>query len=344
MRLDHRPYRLLFKHPFSTSHGTRTGTDTVFIRLKHAGRTGYGEVTLPPYLKESQAEVIQRLRELDRSILQDPETLGNALELPEHFPDHAPGFRCGVHMAWADLMAQRDEQPLHKWMGVAQRKQGKTLVTVGAGSSTGLHDLLIELPDSDLLKLKVAHEDDYDTILRVKSLDERMLFIDANQGLRTLGAVERLMAAGGQRLMALEQPFKVEELELQRRLQRELAIPVYGDESIQDLADLELAAGAFKGVNIKLVKCGGLDRALRMVERADEHGLEVMLGNMSESSLGCTAAAHLSGLANLIDLDGPLLISNDPFRGAELRNRKLRMPERAGIGAVPVQELDFQPV
>ena len=148
----------------------------------------------------------------------------------------------------------------------------------------------------------------------------------------------------GDRLVGLEQPFAVKDEGIQAELQRELHVCIYGDESIWGSADLERASGTFGGVNIKLMKCGGLDKAKAMADRAAELGMKVMLGCMSESSLGCTAMAHLAGAADLLDLDGPLLIRNDPFDGMIMKNGKLVMPEGPGIGANLTAELEFKPI
>ncbi len=215
------------------------------------------------------------------------------------------------------------------------------MVTIGVTPVAEVEGVLLELPKSDVLKVKMNGPGSIPMLQRVLQTDRRPVFLDANQGLNSLAEAEELVRAAGERLVAIEQPFKLVYTKLQFNFQGKTDTDVYGDESIQGLNDLEQAKEQFKGVNIKLMKCGGLDRAKTMADRATGLGMKVMLGSMSESSLGCTAMAHLAGQADLVDLDGPWLIKNDPFGGMDLRNGKLVMPDRPGIGAVLMAELDF---
>lgn len=168
-----------------------------------------------------------------------------------------------------------------------------------------------------------------------RQLDGRPLFLDANQGLSTIQEALLLVEAAGDRLLAMEQPFPVKRNDLQKQLQERLGVVIHGDESIQDLNELENSVGVFKGLNIKLMKCGGLDRAKALMDRAAVLGMKVMLGSMSESSLGCTAMAHMAGKADIVDLDGPWSIKNDPFQGISMHHGKLDHASRSGYRSRP---------
>ena len=338
------PYRLLFKHPFGTAHGVRTGTDSIFIRVEEDRVIGYGEVTLPPYLNEKPEEVIDRLHRIGGMELGSSKGLLDVLEHEHLFGADGQGCRAGLQTALSDLLAKKAQVTVRQYLGVKTRKSGVTLVTVGISKLDELLGKLQELPQSRGLKLKAGHEGADYMILTIRGLDTRMLFVDANQAMGTIEEAMALMESAGDRLLAMEQPFPVERDDLQRKLQKRTAICIYGDESIHDLIQLEQSVDVFKGVNIKLMKCGGLDRAKAMTDRAGELGMKVMLGNMSESSLGCTAMAHLAGQADIVDLDGPWLIQNDPFAGISMEHGKLIMPEGPGIGALLRAELEFKPI
>lgn len=344
LRLSYCPYRLEFKHPFGTAHGVRTGTDSIFIRLEDQGTVGYGEVTLPPYLKEKPAEVIQHLERIGASGPITSESLQAKLDAPTWFGPDAPGCRAGLQTALSDWIARNKQITLTELLDTRNLKQSLTLITLGITPEAELAAKLSELPDSDALKLKVEDESAIGIIQTIRNIDNQPIFLDANQGLRSVEAALCLAKTAGDRLLGFEQPFPVAERTMQAELQEQLQVTVYGDESIQNLIELEDSASRFKGVNIKLMKCGGLVRAKEMAERAMELGLKVMLGSMSESSLGCTAMAHLSGYADILDLDGPILIKNDPFEGMVMQHGKLVMPGGPGIGAVLVGDLPFQPV
>ncbi len=341
MQLSYCSYRLLFKHPFGTSHGVRTGTDSIFIRLEENGLTGYGEVTLPPYLKEKPHAVIERLNVIVRNGPVTAEGMQALLGDDAFFKHQGQGCRAGLQMAWCDWLAKKNNCTVYQRIGDDSINKNITLVTIGLSEELEIKTKLSELPQSGAIKVKVEDELSAKIVLKVKELDTRPIFIDANQGLKSVAAARALADVAGRRLLGLEQPFPVEESALAKDLQAQLSVPVFGDESIQDFVELKLAVGIYNGVNIKLMKCGGLDRAEVMAKEAKKLGMQVMLGSMSESSLGCTAMAHLAGLANIVDLDGPWLIKNDPFRGISMQDGKLIMPQGPGIGAVLVDDLEF---
>jgi L-alanine-DL-glutamate epimerase-like enolase superfamily enzyme len=344
LRISFAPYRLLFRHPFATSHGVRDGTDSIFIRLEEDGITGYGEVTLPPYLAEKPAHVVEKLRAVVDLRLSDSQALATALDDVHLFGNEAAGCRAGLHTAFLDLLGNRTKVLASKLIKVDSIKESITLVTLGITPENELKAKLLELPRSGALKLKVQDGSSVDIIKRIKELDDRPLFLDANQGLKNVDEALKLVEATGARLLALEQPFPVDAHLSQRALQQQVDVTVFGDESLRNVLDLELANGEFKGLNVKLMKCGGLDRAKVMADRAMELDMKVMLGSMSESSLGCTAMAHLAGHADLLDLDGPWLIKNDPFTGVTMKEGKMVMPDKPGIGVTLRSELDFHPL
>lgn len=344
MRISYAPYRLLFKHPFETTHGVREGTDSIFIRLEENGFTGYGEVTLPPYLKEKPQDVLDRLNGTTMAGLNGTGELADYLNDPKGWTDHQQACRAGLHMALIDLKGKVKQQSVHQLLMAITAKSFRTLMTIGITPVSKVAEQLQQLPKSDVLKVKMNGLGTIPMLEEVLKHDQRPLFIDGNQGMQSVLEALEICRVAGDRLVGLEQPFAVKYAGMQRDLQQELAVCVYGDESVWCLGDLERAPGTFGGVNIKLMKCGGLDRAKAMADRAAELGLKVMLGCMSESSLGCTAMAHLAGAADLLDLDGPLLIKNDPFEGMVMQNGKLVMPDRPGVGAIVKAELEFNPI
>jgi L-alanine-DL-glutamate epimerase-like enolase superfamily enzyme len=343
LRLSFCPYRLLFKHPFAIAHGVRDGTDSIFIRLEQEGVVGHGEVTLPPYLEEKPEHVVRRLWHVAAAGLDSVEQLLAHVQQEELWPGHQ-GCRAGLHTACMDWLGKKLNVPVNELLDIRTLKLPMTLVTIGITPMEELAEKLLELPNSDALKVKVDGPGSLPMLLAVLGTDPRPILVDANQGLGRVEDAHALAETAGSRLLGMEQPFGREETGLQRRLQSEAEFPVFGDEAIQGLADLEAAVGIFSGVNIKLIKCGGLDRAKAMAERAAELGMPVMLGSMSESSLATTAMAQLMGQADLLDLDGPWLIKNDPFSGVCMDQGRLVLPILPGIGAVLTVPLEFNPL
>jgi L-Ala-D/L-Glu epimerase len=346
-RLDFARYRLLFRHPFGTAHGMRDGTDAVFVRLTGPAGVGYGEAALPPYVKETPDAVIELIRTIDperlvlhymkRSFQSDA-----GLELRA-----SPAARAVVSTAVLDYLAREAGMSVASYLAPAMpfNSSTSTSVTLGHGPASAIEQRISELPQSDLIKIKLGGPDDIATLETVQACDQRPLFLDANQAWKSVGeALGILQAVEPERLRGMEQPFGKDRWDMQAALQRELDVPVFGDESIQGMEDLERAVGVFQGVNLKLIKCGGLDVAVRMAERAKELGLQVMLGCMSESTLGCAAMAQLQPMASILDLDGPWLVRNDPFVGLRMAVGSMELESGLGLGVDLVSHLDWRPI
>lgn len=302
---------------------------------------GYGEVTLPPYLKETIPLAIEGITAAWRLGAGSPPGLEGILADDQYW-GRLQGSRAGLHMAWTDWLSKKTNRPVYQSNNGSGVKQSAVVMTLGIGPVERVAEKLAELPNTGALKLKVG---DADSLARVRAVCEHsdaMILLDGNQGLKTVAeAVNLAQAIGKERFLGFEQPFQAQERAMNKQLHESTGAVVYGDESIQGLDDLEAARTWFGGVNIKLMKCGGQDRARTIAERARELGLKVMLGSMSESSLGCTAMAHLGAESDVLDLDGPWLIANDPFRGIRIEHGKLVVPEGPGLGAEPVIELDY---
>lgn len=344
IRLSYCRYRLLFRHPFGTAHGLRDGTDSVFIRAEEAGRIGYGEATLPPYLAETQDSVIQRIAAFVDPGTRNASDLGELLAGEQVHFRMAPAARAALQMALFDLDQQRLQITDIQYINNQLLKSAITLKTVGSGALEDLPAKLEDTRGSKAIKVKLGSKNDRRVLELITQHDDRPLFLDANQGLGSVQeALDRIAWAGADRVIGMEQPFPKNRPDMHAELKRRTEVPVYGDESIQGHEDLAAAAGTFGGVNVKLMKCGGLDLAEVMIDQAERLGLKVMLGSMSESSLGCTAMGRLAGRADVVDLDGPWLITNDPFRGMDMVNGNLVIPVRTGIGAVLVADLPWTP-
>ncbi len=339
------PFRLLFKHPFGTSHGLRDGTDSVFIRLSDGSHVGYGEVTLPPYLKEKPVDVFERLRTIAKHTWLDPVQLLDQLDAIGVFNEGGYGCRAGLHMAAIDLLGKQRHVSAKQLLGIKDRKLPITLVTLGTTKATDIEQKISELPRSGALKVKVSGIEDQLTIARINELDDRRLFLDGNQGLADLEqAIALARAVGVDRLLGFEEPFAPGRPDLCSELAHRTGQVVYADESAQRAADIGSAAAWYGGVNLKLMKCGGLDQAMAGIQEAQQRRMKVMLGSMSESSLGCTAMAQLAGQADLVDLDGPWLLKNDPFKGLGMENGALTLKRGPGLGVTLEADLPFSSI
>lgn len=341
LRISVCPYRLLFKHPFGTAHGLRDGTDALFVRVEEDGLVGHGEITLPPYLRESVPEARRRLREIGAMHVWDMESLLSELDAIRALRG-SPATRAGLHTALCDAMARRHGRSIAEELGIAGLESPATVLTIGFCKPAEAIARLREMPDKVALKLKVG---DPLAISRIKDLLEcssARILLDGNQGFGSVAdAVQIIDAVPPERLIGIEQPFGTEHDDWNEQLSRETGAVVIADESMQGIEDLERVFGMFGGVNIKLMKCGGLDRARDIAKRADQYNLRVMLGCMSESSLGCGAMAQLASEASILDLDGPWLLANDPWQGLSIEAGRLHLPNGPGVGVHERFPLDY---
>jgi L-Ala-D/L-Glu epimerase len=240
-----------------------------------------------------------------------------------------------VDMALFDLAGQRLGVPVYELLGLDPSHTPQTSFTIGLDTPEVVVRKVREAAAYPILKVKMGSDDDREVLQAVRDNTSATLRVDANEGWTPAGALERLEWLHGLGVEFVEQPLPAGMLEETRELRRRSPLPFFADESVHRAADIPALAGAFDGINIKLMKCGGLAEALRMIATARAHGLRVMLGCMIESSLAITAAAHLSPLVDTADLDGNLLLDRDPFVGATVREGRLVLPDAPGLGVRP---------
>jgi L-alanine-DL-glutamate epimerase-like enolase superfamily enzyme len=206
-----------------------------------------------------------------------------------------------------------------------------TSYTIGIDTPEIVAEKIREAEGFPVLKIKMGLENDREIMETVRAHTNRPVRIDANEGWTRDEALEKMRWLEGLNVELVEQPLPAADLEGVRWLAGRTSLPIFADESVRVASDVPKLAGAFHGINIKLMKCGGIREALRMIHTARACGMKVMLGCMIESSIGITAAAHLSPLADYADLDGNLLIRNDPATGVTALEGKLVLPEGPGL-------------
>ena len=222
--------------------------------------------------------------------------------------------------------------PLYELLGLDPRATPETSFTIGLAEPEVVVRKVREAAAYPILKVKMGSDDDREVLTAVRDTTMSRIRVDANEGWTPQGALDRLEWLARLGVELVEQPLPADRIEETRELRRRSPLPFYADESVHRARDIPRLAGAFDGINIKLMKCGGLAEALRMIAVARALGMKVMLGCMIESSLGITAAAHLSPLVDTADLDGNLLIENDPFVGATVEAGRIVLPDGPGLG------------
>jgi len=330
-----KPYTLQLIHTFTLATSTRTSTPGVLTEFEYEGFTGYGEASMPPYLGESQESVIKFLSLLDFSGFSDPFLVEDILEysgslLPGNF-----AAKASVDIALHDLVGKLLGQPLYRLYGLNPEKAPLTSFTIGLDTPEIVREKVKEADPYRILKVKLGRENDREMINIIRSLTDKPICVDANQGWKDRGyALEMSEWLKEQGVIFLEQPMPKEQKYDIAWLTQRSPLPVIGDEAIQNVNDIVEQRDVYSGINIKLMKCGGLSAAMRMINVASALGLKVMIGCMTETSCAVSAAAQLSPLTDWCDLDGNLLISNDPFDGLKIIDGRITLPDRPGIGVV----------
>ena len=343
MKLSWTPYDLQLNHTFTISGFSRTTTPVVLIKIEYDGLEGYGEASLPPYLGETQASVIEFLRKVDLSGFTGPDHIEGIMAYVDSIAGKNTAAKAAVDIALHDLVGKIAGMPWYKIRKLDKYNVPDTTFTIGIDSDEVVREKTREaLGRFNILKVKVGGPDDKRMIEAIRSETDLPLAVDANQGWKDRQqALDMIFWLKEKGVVMVEQPMPKQDLDNIARLTEESPLPIFADESIQRLADVERIKGVFSGINIKLMKCTGMHEAWKMRELASSLGMKVMIGCMTETSCAISAAAQLYSGMDFADLDGALLIGNDCFDGAKLENGKIIPNDRPGIGVKPIKELTF---
>jgi L-alanine-DL-glutamate epimerase-like enolase superfamily enzyme len=335
LKLKFTPYTLQLKHAFTLSTSSRTTTAVMLTEIEYDGVKGYGEASMPPYLGESHETVARFLSQLDLSQFDDPFLLEDILTYVDKSMSGNYAAKASVDIALHDLWGKLSGRPLYQMLGLDPVKTPHTSFTIGLDTPDVVRQKVAEAGPYSILKVKLGRDNDREMIEVIRSCTDKPLCADVNQGWKVKEhALEMAQWLKDKGVVFLEQPMPKEQSDDIAWLTQKSPIPVIGDEAIQNLNDLIKYREVYSGINVKLMKCGGIRAAYNMMKAARMMGLKVMIGCMTETSCAVTAAAHLSPLADWCDLDGNLLISNDVFEGLKIINGKVTLPDRPGVGVV----------
>ena len=332
------PYNLMLKYPFTISTYSRTTTPVVLVELHYEGYIGYGEASLPQYLGETQDTVISFLKQVNLSQFSDFSDIDSILNYVDRIAVGNTAAKASVDIALHDLVGKMKNQSWHEIWDLDPKNTPYTTYTIGIDTDEIVRKKTQEVAsDFKILKVKLGGKDDKRMIEAIRSVTNLPLAIDANQGWNDRSeALENIYWLKEHGVVLIEQPMLKTDLEGSAWLTTHSPLPVFADESVQRLTDLEKIKGAFSGINIKLMKCTGMNEAYKMINIAPSLGFDVMLGCMTETSCAISAASQLSPAVSFADLDGALLITNDCFSGTTIKNGKITLNNLPGIGAAKI--------
>lgn len=347
MKLSYRPYPLQLTHTFTVATCSRTTTPDVLVELEQDGIIGYGEASMPPYLGETIESVCSFLSKVDLSPFNDPMQTDEILSYIDHLMPGNCAAKASIDIALHDLQGKLQNQPVRQLLAhrffddnpalSVTETQLPTTYTIGIDTEEMVQQKTREVEGRfRRLKVKVGVPGDHELVQAIRKVTDLPLTVDANQGWTDpQKALDEIHWLASQNCIMVEQPLPKQNLKDLAWLTAHSPLPIIADESIQRLCDVQRIADSFSGINIKLMKCTGLNEASKMVKEAQRLGLKVMLGCMTETSCAVTAAAQLSAFADFADLDGNLLISNNPFEGMQIIDGYITLNDRPGLGLTP---------
>lgn len=339
MQITYRPFQLQLKHPFTISGFSRTATPILLLEIKYQNYTGYGEASMVPYLGESIETATQFLNKIDLSNFNFPFKMGEIIGYLDSVSEGLPAIKAAIDIALHDLTGKINNQPCYKIYGANPTLMPLTSYTLGIDEPAVM---LQKTNDAlalgfKIIKLKLGSNDDKLLINTLRSVTNLPLYVDANQGWKTkeegLNMVNWLSKQG---VLLVEQPMLKTDTEGNKYITQHSPIPIIADEAVQRLPDVTKAAGNYHGINIKLMKSGGMYEASLMIKKARELGLKVMIGCMSETSIATLAAAALAPLCDFVDLDGPFLTSNNPYQTPNFEDGKYVLNDNVGLGILTI--------
>lgn len=336
MKLSFFPYELKLAHTFTVASYSRATTPDVQVEIEYDGFTGYGEASMPPYLGHTVESVCAFLQKVNLEQFADPFCIEDILAYVDGISEGDAPAKAAIDIALHDLVGKLLGQPLYRIWGYDAVKAGDTTFTIGIDTAEIVRAKTLEAVDRfNILKVKVGLENDKEMIETIRSVTQLPLAVDANQGWKDKHkAIEEICWLAENGIVMVEQPMPKEQLDDIAWLTERSPVPIFADESIQRLKDIPRIKGAFTGINIKLMKCTGLLEARKMLSYARAEGMKVMVGCMTETSCATTAAAHFSPAVDFADLDGNLLIANDRFEGMVVKEGRMVLPDRPGLGLI----------
>ena len=322
--------RVHTERTFAIARSSADTFERVIFEISQDGVTGRGEAAPTSYYGQDAEGVAAALRGAE---LGDPWDIEGALARNGAMP---PSALTALDNAMHDLAARRLGVPVYRLLGLA-RPEPVSAYTLGIADRKTTVAHAKRLRAHQILKVKVGGWNDVETLRAVRRASEADLWVDANEAFSPEEAVEVVTGLKEVGVGMIEQPVPVSAgtEALRRVTEAAFPVPVIADESAITAGDVPGLVGCVGGVNVKLAKCGGIRRALEMIHTARAHGMLVMLGCMVETSLGISAAAQISGLVDFVDLDGAMLLADDPYSGPLYENGRILLPEEPGLGVQP---------
>ena len=340
MTVSYKIFELPFKYPFTISKGTKTVQPTFVVELDYFGIKGYGEAPAIAYynipVEKMAADLEAKKMFVEKFALTDPERYWHYLH---HLFPQNPFLVCALDMAGWDIYGKLKRKQLHQLWGLDTSNTPLTDYTIGIADIEVMVQKMKATP-WPIYKVKVGADNDLEMVAALRKETDAVLRVDANAGWTLEQALQNIPVLKTLGVEMVEQPLAKDDWEGMKVLYQQSELPLYADESCVSEHDVAKCAGHFHGINIKLTKCSGITPARRMIEAARKLNLKVMMGCMNESSVGTAAIAQFAPLLDMVDMDGPLLLSQDIARGVGFEQGKIIYNDLPGLGIEMLPEAD----
>jgi L-Ala-D/L-Glu epimerase len=332
MKLNYKSYELKFLHPFTISKGTKTHQPTLIVELEHFGITGHGEAPAIKYYDIPVGKMIEDLEAkksfIEKFAFTDPERYWHYLH---HLLPKNSFLVCALDIAAWDIWGQMKKKPLYEVWNGDTSKNPICDYTIGIDSIEKMVEKMKEKP-WPIYKIKVGTADDIAIVKALRENTDAVLRVDANAAWDLSTALKLIPELEKLGVELVEQPLAKDDWGGMKTLYKESSLPLYADESCVSESDVEKCYLHFHGINIKLTKCSGITPARRMIRKAKEMHMKVMIGCMNESTVGSAAIAHLLPFIDHVDMDGPLLLEEDLATGITYDFGKIGYSGKPGLG------------
>lgn len=332
MKVNYWQYNLKFRHPFTISKGTKTHQPTFIVELENFGWKGYGEAPAISYYNIPVEKMIEDLgikkSFVEKFAFTEPDRYWHYLH---HLFPQNNFLVCALDIAAWDMYGKMKGKKIHEFWSDDITKNPLTDYTIGIDSTDTMIAKMKETP-WPIYKIKVGTHDDIAIVEALRGNTDAILRVDANAAWDLQTALKLIPQLNELGVEFVEQPLAKDDWEGMKILYKQSSLPLLADESCVVEGDIEKCTGHFHGINIKLTKCSGITPALRMIKKARDLGLKIMIGSMNESTIGSAAIAHLLPLIDYVDMDGPLLLEEDVATGIEYDFGKIILSHQPGLG------------
>ncbi|NHM07010.1 dipeptide epimerase [Flavobacterium sp. CYK-4] len=325
-------YELPLAHPFTISRYTVTVQKTVVVCISDGIYSGYGEATVNPYYHSTEERLRTSLMKLKPivDVVSDMHPTALWPQLAQVVPDDYFAL-CAVDMAYWDFYARKDDKNLRSYFSDENATAPLTSYTIAIDSLEMMQQKILEKP-WPIYKIKLGMPDDIEIVKSLRKITDAVFRIDANCAWTAEQTIENAIILKALNVEFIEQPLKANDIEGMKLVRKHSVLPIIADESCQREEDVSVCAEHFHGINIKLMKCGGITPALRMIENARKKGLLLMAGCMTESTVGISGLCQIASLLDFLDADGALLLAGDIADGVRFDYGKICYAETSGNG------------